>query len=128
MGVSKIVGSARNVNSASERDVDPPYARCGSHWSALSERYLQPLLPYVLGCGFLYDERLGLPEHSIRAGTRWADIPGGFDLIVDGLARLLRQLKPDGPTGLLPPHRGAIDRIAARWNVRDPKSDDIAAL
>ena len=23
---------------------------------------------------------------------------------------------------------GGIDRIAARWNVRDPKSDDIAAL
>ena len=28
-----------------------------------------------LGCGFLYDEQLGLPEHGIPAGTRWADIP-----------------------------------------------------
>jgi rubredoxin len=27
-----------------------------------------------LGCGFLYDERLGLPEHGISPGTRWADI------------------------------------------------------
>jgi rubredoxin len=28
-----------------------------------------------LGCGFLYDERLGLPEHGVAAGTRWAEIP-----------------------------------------------------
>ena len=27
-------------------------------------------------------------------------LTSGFDLIVDGLSRLLRQLKPDGPTGL----------------------------
>ena len=31
-----------------------------------------------LGCGFLYDEQLGLPEHGIPAGTRWADIPDGW--------------------------------------------------
>ena len=31
-----------------------------------------------LGCGFLYDEQLGLPEHGIPAGTRWADIPGDW--------------------------------------------------
>jgi rubredoxin len=28
-----------------------------------------------LGCGFLYDERLGLPEHGIAPSTRWADVP-----------------------------------------------------
>jgi rubredoxin len=28
-----------------------------------------------LGCGFSYDEALGLPEHGIQAGTRWRDIP-----------------------------------------------------
>ena len=28
-----------------------------------------------LGCGFLYDEALGLPEHGLSAGTRWTDIP-----------------------------------------------------
>jgi rubredoxin len=28
-----------------------------------------------LGCGFMYDEALGLPEHDIAPGTRWADIP-----------------------------------------------------
>jgi rubredoxin len=28
-----------------------------------------------LGCGFLYDEARGLPEHGIPARTRWVDIP-----------------------------------------------------
>ena len=28
-----------------------------------------------LGCGFLYDEKLGLPEHGLAPGTRWADLP-----------------------------------------------------
>jgi rubredoxin len=28
-----------------------------------------------LGCGFLYDEQMGLPEHGIAPGTRWKDIP-----------------------------------------------------
>jgi rubredoxin len=28
-----------------------------------------------LGCGFSYDEALGLPEHGIMPGTRWDDIP-----------------------------------------------------
>jgi rubredoxin len=28
-----------------------------------------------LGCGFSYDEALGLPEHGLAPGTRWADIP-----------------------------------------------------
>jgi len=28
-----------------------------------------------LGCGFMYDEALVLPEHDIAPGTRWADIP-----------------------------------------------------
>ena len=27
-----------------------------------------------LGCGFLYDEALGLPEHGIAPGTRWEDV------------------------------------------------------
>jgi rubredoxin len=27
-----------------------------------------------LGCGFSYDEALGLPEHGLVPGTRWADI------------------------------------------------------
>src|ERR1700722_13284458 len=28
-----------------------------------------------LGCGFSYDESLGLPEHGLAPGTRWKDIP-----------------------------------------------------
>jgi rubredoxin len=28
-----------------------------------------------LGCGFSYDEELGLPEHGLAPGTRWSDIP-----------------------------------------------------
>jgi rubredoxin len=26
-------------------------------------------------CGFVYDERLGLPDEGISTGTRWDDIP-----------------------------------------------------
>jgi len=54
-------------------------------------------------------------------------LASGFDVIVDRLPRLLRQLESDGPTGLLLPHCGTIDRIPARCNVLDPKCDDIAA-
>src|SRR5262249_28005361 len=50
----------------------------------------------------------------------------GFDVIVDRLPCLLRQLKPDWPTGLLLPHCRAIDRIPTPCNVLDPESDDIA--
>jgi rubredoxin len=32
-----------------------------------------------LGCGFLYDEMQGLPEHGLPAGTRWDDIPGEWE-------------------------------------------------
>jgi rubredoxin len=51
-----------------------------------------------LGCGFLYDEALGLPEHGLPAGTRWEDIPAdwvcpdcgtpkhGFEMVVIGYA------------------------------------------
>ena len=35
-----------------------------------------PFARYLcLGCGFLYDEQMGLPEHGIAPGTRWKDIP-----------------------------------------------------
>lgn len=26
-------------------------------------------------CGLIYDERLGLPEAGLPAGTRWEDVP-----------------------------------------------------
>jgi rubredoxin len=31
-----------------------------------------------LGCGFHYDEALGLPDHGINPGTRWEDIPADW--------------------------------------------------
>ena len=37
---------------------------------------LEPFKRWMcLGCGFLYDEALGSPEHGLTAGTRWADVP-----------------------------------------------------
>jgi len=29
-------------------------------------------------CGFVYDEALGLPDHGIGAGTRFADLPADW--------------------------------------------------
>ena len=52
----------------------------------------------------------------------------GFDVIVDRLPRLLRQLESDGPTGLLLPDYGAINRIPARCNVLDPRCLGSAAM
>jgi rubredoxin len=26
-------------------------------------------------CGFVYDESLGMEEHGVAAGTKWADVP-----------------------------------------------------
>ncbi len=35
-----------------------------------------PFKKYLcLGCGFHYDEALGLPEFGLAPGTRWADVP-----------------------------------------------------
>jgi rubredoxin len=31
-----------------------------------------------LGCGFSYDEALGLPEHGLAPGTRWKDVPADW--------------------------------------------------
>ncbi len=37
---------------------------------------VEPLKRWLcLGCGFSYDEGLGLPEHGLAPGTRWKDIP-----------------------------------------------------
>jgi rubredoxin len=44
----------------------PDFTRC---YNGIMKKYL------CLGCGFLYDEARGLPEHGIAPGTRWADIP-----------------------------------------------------
>jgi rubredoxin len=51
-----------------------------------------------LGCGFSYDEALGLPNHGIAPGTRWEDVPedwvcpdcgtpkSGFEMVEIGYA------------------------------------------
>ncbi|HEV2098499.1 MAG TPA: rubredoxin [Stellaceae bacterium] len=48
------------------------WAQTENRRQGLFKRYL------CLGCGFLYDEALGLPEHGIAAGTGWADIPADW--------------------------------------------------
>jgi hypothetical protein len=53
-------------------------------------------------------------------------LASGFDVAVDGLPRLLRQFKPDGPPSLLLPHCGTINRVPAWCDILDPKCDDIA--
>src|SRR6201990_3003783 len=42
----------------------------------MSDQALKRLM--CLGCGFSYDEALGLPEHGLAPGTRWADIPADW--------------------------------------------------
>jgi hypothetical protein len=54
----------------------------------------------------------GCDHHGHRTEIR-PFLARDFDVIVNGLPRLLRQLKPDGPAGLLLPHCGAIDRKPA---------------
>lgn len=29
-------------------------------------------------CGFIYDEAMGIPTEGIEAGTRWEDVPNGW--------------------------------------------------
>ncbi|NWH07765.1 MAG: rubredoxin [Alphaproteobacteria bacterium] len=38
-------------------------------------------------CGFLYYEAKGLPEEGIPPGTRWADVPEGFECPLCGFAK-----------------------------------------
>jgi rubredoxin len=58
----------------------PTYARrdtgadrgVASEEAAMTETAFKRLM--CLGCGFSYDEALGLPEHGLPPGTRWQDI------------------------------------------------------
>jgi rubredoxin len=43
--------------------------------TCMSDQYQRYL---CLGCGFLYDEQMGLPEHGIAPGTRWDQIPADW--------------------------------------------------
>jgi len=39
-------------------------------------------------CGLIYDESTGDPEHGIKAGTRWEDIPEGWTCPECGVCRI----------------------------------------
>jgi rubredoxin len=76
--------SMTNATEAEAKRLDAPFRRL-----------------ICLGCGFSYDEALGLPEHGLAPGTRWDDVPSDwvcpdcgtpkdqFEMIVIGYA-------PDG--------------------------------
>lgn len=38
-------------------------------------------------CGFIYDEKIGMPEDGIKAGTPWASIPGDWSCPECGIAK-----------------------------------------
>ena len=38
-------------------------------------------------CGYVYDELAGDPEHGIAAGTRWEDVPEGWNCPDCGIAK-----------------------------------------
>jgi len=85
-------------------------------------------------CNPARDEPSILPgRHAVVAITTATEqkfagfLARGFDVVVERLTRLFRQLKPDGPTGLPLPHCGAIDGIPARCDVLHSDCDDIAA-
>src|SRR5437764_14727095 len=51
----------------------------------------------------------------------------GLQVVIDCLARLIRQLEFYRAPGFLLPHGGTVDRIAVRCNVFDLEGNDIAA-
>jgi rubredoxin len=38
-------------------------------------------------CGFIYDELAGDPEHGLKAGTAWADVPSDWTCPECGVAK-----------------------------------------
>ncbi len=38
-------------------------------------------------CGYVYDESAGDPEHGIKAGTRWEDVPEDWTCPECGIAK-----------------------------------------
>jgi len=38
-------------------------------------------------CGFIYDEAEGLPDDGIAAGTKWEDIPEGWECPDCGISK-----------------------------------------
>ena len=52
---------------------------------------------------------------------------GSLQIVIDGLAGLIAQFKPDRPPGFLLPDGCAIRCVAACGDILDPDGDDIAA-
>ena len=38
-------------------------------------------------CGYIYDEAAGDPEHGVKAGTRWEDVPSNWACPECGIAK-----------------------------------------
>jgi rubredoxin len=39
-------------------------------------------------CGYVYDEAKGDPEHGIAPGTRWEDVPAGWECPDCGVSKM----------------------------------------
>jgi len=39
-------------------------------------------------CGYMYDEAKGDPEHGIAPGTRWEDVPEGWECPDCGVSKM----------------------------------------
>ena len=81
---------------------------------------------------FLHEPRV-LPgrQSSAIAATCEQELTGLAtrqpQVVVDGHPRLVGQLEPHGPAGLLLPDRRAVHRVAARRHVIDANGDDVTA-
>ncbi len=38
-------------------------------------------------CGFIYEEALGMPADGIAAGTKWSDVPPGWECPECGVSK-----------------------------------------
>ncbi|GAB4348111.1 MAG: rubredoxin [Gammaproteobacteria bacterium] len=45
-------------------------------------------------CGFIYDEKEGLPEEGIAPGTAWADIPEDWECPDCGVSKASFEMVP----------------------------------
>lgn len=45
-------------------------------------------------CGFIYDESLGMEEHGIAPGTKWADVPENWECPECGVTKADFDMQP----------------------------------
>jgi hypothetical protein len=75
----------------------------------------------------LAGRHIGLGTTTAREQELAGSLVGGFQVVIDGLAGLLAQFKPEGPSGFLLSNRCAIRRVAAGGDILDPDGDDVTA-